>query len=104
GLGYRRQEEPEGRLAQTPIRRSAVATAPSEALRFGASAAASADALRGGGHPGDWAWSDTAASARAARGEDRWGLRAEFVELVERARRLVAGDDAQPPRPAAIAR
>lgn len=103
-LRYKRPDEPESRLVQTPILRSAIATAPSETLRFAASVAAFADALRGGAHLGDWDWSDIAASARAARGEDRWGLRAEFVELVERARRLIAGDDAQPPRPAAIAR
>src|SRR5690606_25350319 len=103
-LRYKRPDEPESRLAERPVLRTAIATAPPEPLRLAARVAAFADALGGGAPLGDWDWGDIAASARAARGEDRWGLRAEFVELVERAHRLVAGDDAQPPRPAAIAR
>jgi Ca-activated chloride channel family protein len=102
-LRYKRPDEADSRLVETPILRSAIGTTPSASLRFAASVAAFADALRGGTHLGDWDWSDIAATARASRGEDRWGLRAEFVDLVERARRLVAGTAADEP-PVAIAR
>src|SRR5690606_2175831 len=103
-LRYKRPDEPESRLVQTPILRCAIAAAPSETLRCGAGVAGVDEVLGGGGRRGDWDGGDGAASARAARGEDGWGLLAEYGELVERAGRLVAGGNAQPPRPAAIAR
>ena len=52
--------------------------------------AAYADLLRGGAHVGDWSWNDVTVAARNARGDDRNGLRSEFVEMVEQARRIVA--------------
>ena len=69
-------------------------------MRFAATVAAFADALRGGRHLGQWDWSTIAANAKQARGDDPWQLRAEFAGLVEDAARLVAGrEPAQPDAP-----
>ena len=74
------------RLLEVPLRRDAIRAQPGEAMRFAATVAAFADALRGGHNLGAWDWDAIAASARASRGDDRWGLRAEFASLVEAAR------------------
>src|SRR5690606_17643956 len=89
-LRYKRPGETASRLIETPIARSAIAAQPGESMRFAASVAAWADALRGGTHLGDWNWNDIAASARGAQGDDRWRLRAEFADLVAASHALVA--------------
>jgi Ca-activated chloride channel family protein len=71
-----------------------------ESLRLAAAVAAFADGLRGGTQMQGWHWHDIAAAARASQGTDRWGLRAEFLQLVAAARSQVA---ASPGHSAAIA-
>jgi Ca-activated chloride channel family protein len=61
---------------------------PSDDLRFAASVAAWGMLLRGSPHVGDFTLSDVARLARDARCEDLEGYRADFIELVERARRM----------------
>ena len=61
-------------------------------MRFAATVAAYADALRGGKHLEQWSWQDIARNARQTIGRDPWGERAEFAELVESAQRMIAGD------------
>jgi Ca-activated chloride channel family protein len=84
-----RYQLPEGgnsRLIERPITDS---TAPaSEDLRFAAAVAAFSQQLKDGRYTGDFSLKDTEALARGARGEDRFGLRAEFVQLVELAQSL----------------
>ena len=103
-LRYKRPGESDSRLIETPVLRSAIAAQPGESMRFAASVAAYADALRGGTHIGDWDWSAIAANARTATGEDRWGLRAEFLELVAASQALVTDGRADEPPVSAIAR
>ncbi len=103
-LRYKRPGESDSRLIETPVLRSAIAAQPGESMRFAASVAAYADALRGGTHIGDWDWSAIAANARTATGEDRWGLRAEFLELVAASQALVADGRADEAPVRAIAR
>ncbi|MHA3735968.1 vWA domain-containing protein [Pseudomonas sp. Eth.TT006] len=55
----------------------------SEDLRFAAAVAAFAQQLKDGRYTGDFSLKDTEALARGARGDDRFGLRNEFVQLVE---------------------
>ena len=79
------------RLVEVPLQRADVRAEAGGSLRFAATVAAFADALRGGHNLGDWTWDDIAASARANRGEDPWGLRAEFAGLVEAGRLATRG-------------
>lgn len=75
------------RLIEHPIK-SAQHT-PSDDLRFSAAVAAFAQQLKGDGrYTGSMSLKDTAALARSARGVDPYGLRNEFVQLVELAQSL----------------
>ena len=80
------------RLIEVALQRADIRARAGPSLRFAATIAAFADALRGGHHLGRWDWDDIAASARASRGDDRWGLRGEFAELVEAGRTVTRGD------------
>ncbi|MCY1268115.1 cobaltochelatase subunit [compost metagenome] len=89
-----RYQAPEGgasKLIERPIhaaeQRASLAEA-SDDLRFAAAVAAFAEQLRGGRYTGDFSVRDTVQLARAARGDDPFGLRAEFVQLAELAQSL----------------
>ncbi|HEY4530999.1 MAG TPA: VWA domain-containing protein [Luteimonas sp.] len=90
-LRWKQADGGASRLLEVPLRRDAVRARPGESLRFAATVAAFADALRGGHNLGQWDWDAIADSARASRGEDRWGLRAEFAGLVEAGRQATHG-------------
>ena len=66
---------------------------PSDRLRWSAAVAAYADLLRGGSNVGNFTWEGVRSLATNAGGKDPWGYRAEFLDLVDRARRLT-GDAA----------
>ena len=89
-LRYKLPQGRASRLVEAPIRRDQLRAAPGESLRFAAAVAGFADALRGGTRMDGWSLDAIAAMARGARGEDRWGQRAEFVQLVEAARGMQA--------------
>ena len=69
-----------------PIRRDA-----SPRLRWAAAVAAYADLLRGGKNVNGFGWSQVHALAATSQDADRWGYRAEFLRLVERARDVTQG-------------
>ena len=74
-------------LIERPINNSS--TAASDDLRFSAAVAAFAQQLKGDGrYTGSMSLQDTAALARSALGNDPFGLRHEFVQLVELAQSL----------------
>jgi len=82
-----RYKAPDGntsKLIERPLSAS-VAAAPSERLRFAASVAAFADALRGGKYIDGWDYAKIAALANGARGSDDMGYRAGFVQMVRSA-------------------
>lgn len=60
----------------------------SDDLRFAAAVAAFSQQLKDARYTGSFDLQDTVALARGARGEDRFGLRGEFVQLVELAQSL----------------
>ena len=91
-LRYKQPDEDTSRLIERPLRRNELQPAASERLRFAAAVAAFADSLRGGTHLGAFNLDRIANLARTSRGSDGDGYRAEFVQLVETARRLKAGD------------
>ncbi|WP_339469065.1 vWA domain-containing protein [Pseudomonas sp. EL_65y_Pfl1_R83] len=77
----------ESQLIARPI--STESTKASDDLRFAAAVAAFAQQLKGDGrYTGSMSLQDTAALARSARGDDPFGLRSEFVQLVELAQGL----------------
>lgn len=79
----------DSRLIERPIVNAS--TAASDDLRFSAAVAAFAQQLKGDGrYTGSMSLQDTAALARSARGDDPFGLRNEFVQLVELAQSLKA--------------
>lgn len=65
----------------------------SEDLRFAAAVAAFAQQLKGATYTGRFSLADSAELARTAKGEDRFGLRSEFVQLVELAQSLHTSAD-----------
>ena len=81
--------------ASTPITRAvtpadgyeSVAAAPPDA-RFAAAVAGFGQLLRGGRYTGGYGYDEVIALAQGARGEDPFGYRAEFVDLVRLARAL----------------
>ncbi|WP_322845485.1 VWA domain-containing protein [Pseudomonas sp. B33.4] len=83
---YQRPDGGKSLLIERPIANQ-VAPA-SEDLRFAAAVAAFSQQLKDGRYTGDFSLKDTEALARGARGDDRFGLRNEFVQLVELAQSL----------------
>jgi Ca-activated chloride channel family protein len=92
-LRYKLPDSDRSRLVEVPLVRDAIRAEASPSLRFVATVAAFADALRGGHNLGRWDWDAIAAGARAGRGDDRWGLRGELAELVEAGRAVTRGGD-----------
>ncbi|MGR3890204.1 vWA domain-containing protein [Pseudomonas sp. 1152_12] len=77
----------DSQLIERPI--STESTKGSDDLRFSAAVAAFAQQLKGDGrYTGSMRLQDTAALARSARGDDPFGLRNEFVQMVELAQSL----------------
>ncbi|KIP88053.1 vWA domain-containing protein [Pseudomonas fulva] len=94
-IRYKTPEQNHSRLLETaieaPVSYTPISKA-SEDLRFAASVAAFAQQLSGGSYTGNFDWAATAALARGSRGDDPFGLRNEFVQLVELAQSLQTGD------------
>ncbi|PTQ66494.1 VWA domain-containing protein [Pseudomonas sp. GV071] len=81
----------QSRLLEVPIAADAKVPAIADAsadLRFAAAVAAFAQQLKGGQYTQGFDLAASAELARGAKGEDRFGLRAEFVQLVELAQSL----------------
>ncbi|SCW97645.1 MULTISPECIES: VWA domain-containing protein [unclassified Pseudomonas] len=86
---YKPAEGGSSRLIEHPIAGVQNDDKPSDDLRFSAAVAAFAQQLKGDGrYTGTMSLKDTAQLARSARGDDPFGLRAEFVQLVELAQSL----------------
>lgn len=88
-----RYKAPKGgnsRLIERPIsaQQPAELAKASPDLRFAAAVAAFAQQLKDGRYTADFSLADTATLARGARGDDPYGLRGEFVQLVELAQSL----------------
>jgi len=90
-LRYKQPDATRSKLIETPLRREQIASTASPRLRFAAAVAAYADKLRGGTHLDGFGWDAIDRLARGTGGVDRWGYRAEFEQLVERARALDEG-------------
>ncbi len=92
-LRYKLPAQDSSRLIETPILASTLTRTPSHSLRFASAVAGFADALRGGERMDGWSWEAIIASARAARGDDPRGERAEMIQLMDAARQTSAGGE-----------
>lgn len=61
-------------------------------VRFAAAVAGFGMQLRRSDYAGNWTLADVQRVAENAVGEDRFGLRAEFVEMLKKARQLIGGE------------
>ncbi|MBT2187873.1 von Willebrand factor type A domain-containing protein [Sphingobium sp. H33] len=88
-IRYKLPKSDKSALISTPIDRTVdyarFEDAPRDA-RFAASVAAFAELLRGGKYSGSVGYDDVLRMANAARGDDSFGYRAEFVQLVRAAK------------------
>ncbi len=90
-IRYKAPEHSQSRLLEVPIAAGEKAPAIAQAsadLRFAAAVAAFAQQLKGGTFTQGFDLAASAELARGAKGDDRFGLRAEFVQLVELAQSL----------------
>jgi len=92
-IRYKLPKSDTSRLISTPINRAVeyttFAAAPQDA-RFATSVAAFAELLRGGKYNGSMSWDDVLRIATTARGEDSFGYRSEFIQMVRAAKRAGA--------------
>ena len=90
-IRYKALQQSSSKLLEIPIEAQhntpAIAQA-SEDLRFAAAVAAFAQQLKGARYTGAFDLAASAELARSGKGEDRFGLRGEFVQLVELAQSL----------------
>ena len=86
-------------LISTPVGQSAererFEDAPQDA-RFATGVAAFGEILRGGRHTGRFGFDDVLQIASAARGDDPFGYRSEFLQLVRAAKTASALQPARP--------
>ncbi|PKM31038.1 MAG: hypothetical protein CVV08_15365 [Gammaproteobacteria bacterium HGW-Gammaproteobacteria-12] len=89
-IRYKAPGEASSRLLERPVARAEAKSiaAASEDLRFAAAVAAFAQQLKDGRYTGDFGLAQSIALARSAKGEDRFGLRGEFIQLAEIAQSL----------------
>ncbi len=90
-LRYQLPEEDESRLIEAPLERALLEGAgrePSTDFRFAAAVSAFGQILRDGSYTNGFGYGDVQVLAREAKGEDRFGYRAGFLELVELAKDL----------------
>jgi Ca-activated chloride channel family protein len=88
-IRYKLPDSDTSKLITTPVDRSAEFTrfedAPADA-RFATGVAAFGEILRGGRHTGSFSFDDVLTVATPARGDDRFGYRSEFLQLVRAAK------------------
>jgi Ca-activated chloride channel family protein len=86
-IRYKLPDESRSRLISEPIplRSADVPAAVARDVAFSTAVAGFAQLLRGGTYTGALSYEDVIEQAQAARGEDRFGDRGEFLELVRRA-------------------
>ncbi|HUE94607.1 VWA domain-containing protein [Pseudomonas sp.] len=89
-IRYKTPGQDVSKLLEQPIQATDIraVSQASEDLRFAAAVAAFAQQLKGDTYTGRFSLADSAELARNAKGDDRFGLRAEFVQLVELAQSL----------------
>ncbi|MDF3020538.1 MAG: von Willebrand factor, type [Steroidobacteraceae bacterium] len=87
-IRYKLPGEQESKLISEPIplRSGGTSSAVKRDVIFSTAVAGFAQLLRGGIHTGALTYDDVLEQAQSSKGEDRFGYRAEFIELVRKAR------------------
>ncbi|MEM9370104.1 MAG: YfbK domain-containing protein, partial [Pseudomonadota bacterium] len=88
-LRYKQPDETESSLITRPVTGADERSQDTEA-RFAAAVAAFGQLLRGGEHTGSYGYDDVIALGTLARGDDPFGYRAEFLNLVRLAKSAAA--------------
>lgn len=99
-LRYKQPGEDESRLIERPVTENDAVDRFGQAdpeIRFAVAAAAYAQLLRGDPYLGEFGFGQVAGIANAARGQDPFGLRGEFVQLNRLAEAAAAQESARPP-------
>jgi Ca-activated chloride channel homolog len=98
-IRYKLPKSDVSKLITTPVDRTveqaSFEAAPQDA-RFATAVAAFGEILRGGRHTGTFGYDDVLKIAQAARGDDPFGYRSEFIQLVRAARTASAMPSQQP--------
>ncbi len=92
-IRYKLPGETKSRLITRPVRVAEALKTLDEApadVRFSIAAASFAQLLRGGRYTGEMTWDDVIRLAQAAKGDDPFGYRAEFINLVRLAKSAAA--------------
>ena len=92
-IRYKKPDAEESAKIARPVTRADVRRTAGDApgdVRFAAAVAAFGQILRGGRYTRDYGYDDVIAAAQAARGEDPFGYRAEFIGLVRLAKSAAA--------------
>lgn len=88
-IRYKLPEESKSKLITTPVTVNNSAVAENKVLEqetgFAIAVAGFAQLLRGGQYTGDWTYQDAIDLANKNKGDDTYGYRAEFVQLVRKA-------------------
>jgi Ca-activated chloride channel family protein len=95
-IRYKQPGQDHSQLIQAPVMRNSILSSASKAsdnFRFAAAVAAFGQKLRGGQFLESMDYPDIAELARKARGNDRFGYRSEFVQLVSLAEMLDASNN-----------
>jgi len=92
-IRYKLPDSDTSTLITAPVTRGSEAASVEQASRddrFAASVAAFGQVLGGGRYTGSFSYDDVVALAQSAKGEDRFGYRAEFINLVRLAKSAAA--------------
>ena len=81
-LRYKLPNEDHSRLVDLPILQSETSDTSTD-MKFASAVAGFAQLLRGGEYTGEWSYEELLSLARAGRGQDNHGDRAELVKLIE---------------------
>jgi Ca-activated chloride channel family protein len=86
-IRYKLPEENQSKLIdqRIPVSTGTPRGSIANEVRFSTAVAGFGQLLRGGAHTGSLTYEDVLGQAQTARGEDRFGYRAEFVQLVRKA-------------------
>ncbi|MEO8018310.1 MAG: von Willebrand factor type A domain-containing protein [Pseudomonadota bacterium] len=89
-IRYKLPTESQSRLLEQPIplKTAATTAAVLRDVQFSTAVAGFGQLLRGGSHTGVLGYEDIIGQAQSATGEDRFGYRGEFVQLVRKAQQL----------------